>query len=90
MAYPQPPHASFPLRVSELWALSDNSGKACIYESFAGFAASSIVAALSLRGAAASPDPRKANATWMRLCSILSDVAGCILLRYTSILESRT
>jgi hypothetical protein len=29
-----------------------------------------------LAWAAASPDPRKANATPMRLCSILSDVAG--------------
>jgi hypothetical protein len=71
-------------------ALSENSWEDCIYGSFAGFTAFSIVAALRLRGAAASPDPRKANATWMRLCSILSDVAGCILLRYTSILESRT
>jgi hypothetical protein len=60
----------------ELSALSENSWEACIYGSFAGFTAFSIVAALRLRGAAASPDPRKANATWMRLCSILSDVAG--------------
>ena len=67
---------SFNQRWNPLPALSENSWKACIYGNFAGFTALSIVAALGLRGAAASPNPRKANATWMRLCSILSDVAG--------------
>jgi hypothetical protein len=79
-------------------ALRENSWRACIYGSFAGFAASSIVAALSLRGAAASPDPRKANSTSMRLCSVLSELQDrsfpsyrtCTLIRYASIFESYT
>jgi hypothetical protein len=55
-------------------ALSENSWEACIYGTFAGFLAFSIVAALRLRKATAGPDPRKANATSVWLRPIPSDV----------------
>ena len=49
-----------------------------------------IVAVLRLCGAAASPNPRKANATSMRLYPIPSEVVSSTLLRYASVIESVT
>jgi hypothetical protein len=79
-AFPAPP----PLINS---ALSRNSTGGLFYGPFAGFTAFLIVAVLRLRGAAASPDPRKANTNSMRLCPILSDVVGLCPFQRKNLLD---